>query len=124
LLSLVTQELKNASNLAKDRSHLASSPATADFYPEFYSGSANDDTLIYQSYIRVPPTKPDSKHKEAYHLVAKQVSISKTKEEQQLISRIWCEFVRPLFDYPVYWILNELRDFGVKQKTSPIVRCK
>jgi hypothetical protein len=117
------QELKNARALAKEPGLLSSAPATEELYPEFMVGSAESDAMMYQPYMRMQ-LKSGMAQKDAYQLIAKQVSIAKSPAEQQMVSRVWAEVVAPLFDFPTHWILSELRDFGKPQKSFSIVKCK
>lgn len=83
--------------------------------------SEDETTLIYQPHMRLP-INLNMPHKDAYQLVAKQVSIAKSSDEHLRITRIWAELMCPLFKYPPHWILNELQDTG--KRISPIVKCK
>ncbi len=94
-----------------------------DFYPEFKLGSANQETLIYQPYMRMS-AKLDLPHKDAYKLIATKISVSKSTEEKSMVARVWAEVMAPTFDYPTYWILNELRAHGQESKNFSIVKCK
>jgi len=78
---VAVQELKNARSFAKEPGPLATAPATEKFYPDFKIGSADVDALMYQPYLRMS-VKADMPHKDAYQMIAKQVSINKTPDEQ------------------------------------------
>jgi len=117
----IIKEVKNARNLAKEPGPLSSAPATADLYPDFITGSADPNTLIYQAHLRLP-MKLSMPHRDAYRLVTKQVSMAKSPDEQQKIARIWAEVICPLFKYPTHWISKELRVFVSCKKPSVVVR--
>lgn len=102
---------------------MSAAPATADLYPKFMNGSADSVAMMYQPFLRMP-LKSGMAQKDAYQLIAKQVSIAKSPVEKQIISRVWAEILAPLFDFPTHWILNELRDFGKNQKSFSVVKCK
>lgn len=68
--------------------------------------------------------KLDLPHKDAYKLIATKISVSKSTEEKSMVARVWAEVMAPTFDYPTYWILNELRAHGQESKNFSIVKCK
>ena len=66
-------------------------------------------------------------HKDAYKSISAMLmnrNIAKTNADREKISRIWAEFLVPLFDLPVYWFLSELRERTRSDKSSCIVKCK
>ena len=119
------RECKSAGTFLKDQSHLASEVSTRDFRPTFLSGTIDNGTMIFQPHLRVEIDNGMS-HKDAYHLLATQVSIvssdTKPSPEKEYIARIWAEFMVPMFGYPVHWVLNELRDSIRENKSSSVVR--
>lgn len=117
----IVKELKNARSFARQPGTTASAPVIRDFYPEFKLGSANHETLIYQPYIRMA-AQLDLPHKDAYKLIATKISVCKSAEERLMVARVWAEVIAPTFDYPTYWILNELRGYGQESKSFSIVK--
>lgn len=117
----IVKELKNARSLAKHPGPLATASATRDFYPEFKVGSVNQETLIYQPYMRML-AKSDMPHKDAYKMIATKISSGKTGDERVMVARLWAEVIVPTFNYPTHWILNELVGFSHESKSFSIVK--
>eukprot|EP00979_Chaetoceros_neogracilis_P014033 scaffold4342_cov123-Chaetoceros_neogracile.AAC.1 len=63
-------------------------------------------------------------HKDLYECLRLQVlnSSAKTNADREKVSRIWTEFILPIFNLPTYWFLNELRDKARSDKSSCIVK--
>ena len=118
------RECKSAGIFLKEPNTLAEEVSTRDFSPTFINGAMNTNAMIFQPHLRIEIDN-SMPHKDAYQLLAAQVaavtSASKSKSEKDRISRIWAEFMVPMFGFPVHWILNELRDVR-DGKASSMVR--
>lgn len=117
------RECKSAGTFLKESSLSAEEILTRDFSPTFLNGTTNTNAMIFQPHLRVQIDN-SMPHKDAYQLLAAQVATvtdAKSRSDKGKISRIWAEFMVPMFRFPVHWILNELRD-GRDRKTSSVVR--
>ena len=66
-------------------------------------------------------------HKDVFNciaLVMKKRYVAKTSADREKVSRIWAEFIVPLFTLPAYWFLAELRERSRADKSSCVVKCK
>lgn len=81
--------------------------------------------MLFQPHISVKVNN-DMPHKDAYELVSLQIFnvAAKNDADRERVSRLWSEFVAPLFNLPIHWYLNELKDKARSEKSSHIVRCK
>jgi len=102
-------------------------PATKDFVPEFSRKCSDADALLFQPHIGVKlGNAAMPSHHVAFKVIAAKIKSSSlyTKAEREAVGRIWAEFMVPWFEYPIHWVLDELRD-SFKGKLSPgVVKCK
>lgn len=66
-------------------------------------------------------------HKDAYSCIKMVIMnryVAKTNSDREKASRIWAEFLVPLFNLPSYWFLEELRERTRSDKSSCVVKCK
>lgn len=102
-------------------------PATLPFLPSFSRKCSDGDALLFQPHISIALGKDAMpSHKDAYKLLVTKIknNSSYTKTEREMAGRIWAEFMVPWFDYPVHWVLDEVRESFRGRLNPGVVKCK
>lgn len=120
---LLTEECKRAFHFVKKPKEVQK--ATEAIAATFSTHHTDSSMLLFHSHasVNVTNTMP---HKDLYECLRLQVlnSSAKTNADREKVSRIWTEFILPIFNLPTHWFLNELRDKARSNKSSCIVKCK
>lgn len=120
---LLTEECKRAFHFVKKPKEVHK--ATEAIVATFSTHHTDPSMLLFHSHASVNATDK-MPHKDLYECLRLQLlnSAAKTNADREKVSRIWTEFILPMFNLPTHWFLKELRDKARSDKSSCIVKCK
>ncbi|KAL7565064.1 hypothetical protein ACA910_005076 [Epithemia clementina (nom. ined.)] len=89
----------------------------------FSVGMPDSSCLFFEPCITVSSEVGPS-HKDAFQLVTQKVNRSPNAEPVDLerIGRIWAEFMVPWYNYPAYWVMNEIRQSFSGRLSQSVVK--
>jgi paired amphipathic helix protein Sin3a len=100
-------------------------PAVVKFLPDYATSHPDSQALLFQSYASVK-AQLDVSHRDVFSLVSKRIELDSglSSIHRERIGRIWAEFVVPWFDYPPFWVADELRKSFSGTLCPNVVKCK
>ena len=119
-LSRLLDQCKRAQLYWKNPEKFNDHSATRPFAPTYGRRVADARALLFQPYVEVK-CKVDIGHKHALEFIVMRIKHSDISPfDRERIGRIFAEFLLPWFQYPVHWILQEIRD-SFRGKLNPSV---
>lgn len=124
-LSRLRDDCVRARSHARSTEKQNKNSSTVDFLPKFACSHPDSEALLFQPFTSVNAGL-DISHRDVFSLVSKRIqsdsSLSAILRER--IGRIWAEFVVPWFEYPAFWVADELRKSFRGSLSPNVVKCK
>jgi hypothetical protein len=118
------EQCKRTRSYVKYPEKIKDHPATRPFAPTFSKRVAHPGAVLYQPFMEVR-CKVDIAHKHAIELIVHNIRYASgiTALDRERIGRIWAEFLLPWFQYPVHWVIEEVRESFSGKMNPSVTKC-